>query len=137
MSIKSIRKNGKVLVEVMKGMHGLKEAGKLAHEDLKAFIKINGYEPTKCSPGLWKSGTSGTTFSPIVDDFGTKCTDIFQAQHLLDTLCLKYEVSNDWKGSLHAGITLDWKHIKRKVRPSVPKCVQKMLEKCRHELKKL
>ena len=38
----ALEKNGKVLVEVRKGVCGLKKADKLAHEVLKAFLKPNG-----------------------------------------------------------------------------------------------
>ena len=70
----------------MKGIHGLKEAGKLAHYELKAFLKPHGYEPTKHTPVLWNVAPSGIIFTLIVDDFGTKHTNITQAQHLLDAL---------------------------------------------------
>ena len=83
-------------------MHGLKEEGKLAHEDLKVFLKSQGYEPAKHTPGLWKHKTLVLTFTLIVGDFGTKCSNIAQAQHLLDTLRLKHELSTDWTGALHA-----------------------------------
>ena len=59
----------------MKGTHGLKETGKLAHDELKTFLKPHCYEPTKYIPGPWKHKPSGLTFTLIVDDFGTKCTD--------------------------------------------------------------
>ena len=45
--LNAIERNGKALAEVMKGMHGLKEAGKLAHDELKEFLKPHCCEPTK------------------------------------------------------------------------------------------
>ena len=88
-------------------MHGLKEAVKLAHDEIKAFLKPHGYESTKCTPGMWKHTPSGLTFTLIVDDFGIKCTDITQSQHLLDALQLKYEASTDWTERSYSGVTLD------------------------------
>ena len=116
-------------------MHGLKEAVKLAHDEIKAFLKPHGYESTKCTPGMWKHTPSGLTFTLIVNDLETKYTDINRAQHLLNTLQLKYEASTDWMGYLHAGVTLDWNYYKRTVKSLVPKHVQKMLEKHGHTLR--
>ena len=88
-------------------MHGLKEAEKLAHENLKTLLKPHGYEPTKCMPGLRQHETSELTFTLIIDNFGMKHTYVSRAQHLLENLRLKHKVSTDWTGSLCAGITID------------------------------
>ena len=66
--LRALEKNENALVEVRKGMRGLKEAGKLAHEDLKAFLKPHGHEPNKHTPGLWRHKNSGLPFTLIVDD---------------------------------------------------------------------
>ena len=50
-----IAKNGKVLTKIIKGMHGLKQAGKIACEDLKQHLQPYGYAPVTRAPGLWRA----------------------------------------------------------------------------------
>ena len=67
----------------------------------------HGYTPVDFTPGLWKHIDSDITFTLIVDNFGVKYTDPAQAQHLADTLKLKYDLSIEWSRSLYAGVQLD------------------------------
>ena len=76
-------------------MYGLKQAGKIAHDDLKKYLAPYEYHPVEFTPGLWKHKQSNLTFTLIVDDFGVKFTNVPQAKHLIDTLRRKYEVSID------------------------------------------
>ena len=39
--------NGKVLVEIWKGMYGLKQAGRIANDQLKQHLKAYGYVPCR------------------------------------------------------------------------------------------
>ena len=39
--------NGKVLVEIRKGMYGLKQAGRTANDQLKQHLKASGYVPCR------------------------------------------------------------------------------------------
>ena len=39
--------NGKVLVEIWKGMYGLKLASRIANDRLKHHLKVSGYMPYK------------------------------------------------------------------------------------------
>ena len=39
--------NGKVLVEIRKGMYGLKQAGRIANDRLKQHLKTYGYVPCR------------------------------------------------------------------------------------------
>lgn len=82
-NLQSIVKNRRVLAKTWKGMHGLKQAGKIAHSGLKKHLQPHGYDPTPCTPGLWKHNKSRLTFTLIVDDFGIKCTSIEQVEHLI------------------------------------------------------
>ena len=46
--------NGKLYIKINKGMYGLPQAGKLAHDQLKAHLAKYGYHPCRLTPGLWK-----------------------------------------------------------------------------------
>ena len=90
-----IFKNGKVLAEIRKGMHGLKQSGKIANEDLKKYLKPYGHVPTKHATGLWCHTSKNLTLTLIVADFGINNTDIEQAKHLIHALRQKYEIIVD------------------------------------------
>jgi hypothetical protein len=124
-----------VYFEVQKGMYGLPQAGIIAHEQLKQHLKPHGYEPCKCTPGLWRHRARDIRFCLVVDDFGVKYKTKADAQHLIDALQEKYETTIDWKGSLFCGITLDWnyKENERSVSLSMPGYISKCLNKFQHK----
>lgn len=95
-NLKSIAKNGKILFKITKGMHGLKQEGKLACDDLKNHLLPYGYAPAKRSQGLWMHKLTNLTKTLIVDDFGIKHTNMNQAHHLINALKNKYEVAVNW-----------------------------------------
>ena len=45
--------NGKVLVEIRKGMYGLKQAGRITNDRLKQHLRTYGYVPCRYTPGLF------------------------------------------------------------------------------------
>ena len=113
-------------------MHGLQQAGKIANDDLKQHLLPYGHAPTKHTPGLWRHTTSDLTFTLIVDDFGTKYTNIAQAKDLLHALQQKYNVTVDWTGALHASVSLEWEYLKRTVKLSITGYIKKVLIKHTH-----
>ena len=46
--------NGKIYIKINKGMYGLPQAGKLAHDQLKAHLAQYSYYPCPLTPGLWQ-----------------------------------------------------------------------------------
>jgi hypothetical protein len=50
-------KDGKVYIEIQKGMYGLPQAGIIANELLQRNLAKNGYLPTTHTRGLWTHGT--------------------------------------------------------------------------------
>ncbi|KAI2502091.1 Reverse transcriptase (RNA-dependent DNA polymerase) [Fragilaria crotonensis] len=105
--------NGYVCVEIRRGMYGLPQAGRLANDQLIAFLKPHGYAPCPLTPGLWKHTTRDIVFSLVVDAFGIRYTDRADADHLIATLKASYEVSLDWTGTRYCGLTLAWDYSKR------------------------
>ena len=75
--------NGKVLVEIRKGMYGLKQASQIANDRLKQHIKASGYVPYKYIPGIFTHISCKISFALCVDNFGVKYTSKADAQHLL------------------------------------------------------
>ena len=99
--------DGKLYVEISKGMYGLPQAGIIAQELLEARLGKHGYKQSRFTPGLWTHKWRPIAFSLIVDDFGVKYIGEEHAQHLIDALG-DYEIEIDWKGSKYAGIDLDF-----------------------------
>ena len=78
--------NGKVLVEIRKGMYGLKQASRTAKDRLKQHLQASGYVPCKYTPGLFTHTSHKISSTLSVDDFGVKYKHKADAQHLLNCL---------------------------------------------------
>ena len=128
-NLSSLVHNGFVNIRINKGMYGLPQAGKIAHDELVRHLAPFGYHPTNHTPDLWTHATRPLTFVLTVDDFGIKYTDINDANYLLASLRRKYDVTTDWYGSLYYGITLKWDFIKKTVQLSIPGYITNVLQK--------
>ena len=126
--------NNRVYLRIKKGMYGLPQAGKLAHDKLKKVLEPHGYYPCRLTPGLWKHKTNSITFTLVVDDFGVKYSSQKDIDHLLNVLQAEYELHLDWKGSFMLGMKLDWcyKTNKRHVDISMPDYINAALTKFQH-----
>ena len=113
-------------IGICRGMYGLKQAGKIAHEQLKTFLEPHGYRPTQNTPGLLTHKTRKLSFTLIVDDLGVKYENKEDAEHLMQMLKDNYAgITEDWKGTIYAGIHLHWDYKRRKVHLSMPGYIKK------------
>jgi hypothetical protein len=87
--------NGYIYVEIRRGMYGLPQAGRIANDQLVAFLQPHGYAPCPLTHGLCRHHTRNIVFSLVVDDFGVRYTNRADADHLIATLRTAYEVSLD------------------------------------------
>ena len=94
-NLQKIAHNGWVYIEVRNGMSGLKQAGKIANDQLKQRLAQYGYFPAPRIPALWLHKTNSVSFTLCVDDFGIKYTDKMHADHLVNALKSLYEISVD------------------------------------------
>ena len=69
-SLHTLSSDGWVYLEIRKGMRGLKQAGHIANDRLKAHLANFGFAPMPRTPALWKHATNPIIFSLVVDDFG-------------------------------------------------------------------
>ena len=125
-------KDGYVYVEIRKGMYGLKEAGKLAHQQLVQHLDKYGYHPMEHIPGLWVHRTRPTTFTLCVDDFGIKTYSDEDTMHLVKALKDKYEITIDNKGEKYLGLTIGWDYPNGTVDISMPGYIKHALERFNH-----
>ena len=121
--------NGHVHFKIVKGMYGLKQAAILAYQQLKEHLEPYGYYPIPNTVGMWKHKTRPIQFCLCVDDFGVKYTNKQDADHLLETLKLKYKMTCDWSGSAYCGLTLNWDYTNRHVDISMPGYIKKTFTK--------
>jgi Reverse transcriptase (RNA-dependent DNA polymerase) len=124
--------NRHVYVEVRKGMYGLKQASKLANNQLTAFLEPHGYRPVANTPGLWKHDTRPVMFTLVVDDFGVQYVDKDDFDHLTSALQQKYTISIDMTGEKYCGLTLQWDYNKRTCDVSIPGYIEHALQHFEH-----
>jgi hypothetical protein len=106
--INELAQDGKVYIEIQKGMYGLPQAGILANELLQRNLAKDGYRPTTHTHGLWTHDTRPISFSLVVDDFGVKYVGREHAEHLMTCIKKNYNISSDWNATAYCGLTLDW-----------------------------
>ena len=96
-------------------MYGLPQAGRLAYIKPVKHLATDGYIPTGHTPGLFRHITRPTTFNLVVDGFGVKLVVQTHADHLINSLKKKYDVTIDRDGKIFCGIHLKWDYKKRTV----------------------
>ena len=131
-----LEKDGWVYMEVRKGMPGLKQAGRIAHDRLVKHMKQFGYAPCKHTPALWKHDTRPISFTLVVDDFGVKYINKQDLQHLIDTLRQQYTITVDRTGNNYLGLTLEWNYEQGYVDISIPDYILHALHEFQHILSK-
>jgi hypothetical protein len=110
-----LSQDGKVYIEIQKGMYGLPQAGILANELLQRNLAKDGYRPTQHTHGLWTQDNCPISFSLVVDDHGVKYVGCEHAEHLMACIKKKYNISSDWNGCAYCGLTLEWDYTNRTV----------------------
>jgi hypothetical protein len=106
--LNKLAQEGKVYIEIQKGMYGLPQAGILANELLQRNLAKDGYRPTTHTHGLWTHDTRPISFLLVVDDFGAKYIGREHAERLMACIKKNYNISSDWNGTAYRGLTLDW-----------------------------
>ena len=84
--LRKIAVNGWVYMEIRKGMTGLKQAGKIAHDRLKTHLEKYGYRPCCHTPVLWTHTTRPIYFTLVVNDFRLNYVGGRHLDHLINTL---------------------------------------------------
>ena len=97
--------DGVVIFEVVKSLYGLPHAGKISQDELIRHLATHGYHQTT-TPCLFRHDTNGIAFTLVVDDFGIKFRERAAAQHLIDTLLLRYQITIKFDATKYLGLTL-------------------------------
>jgi Reverse transcriptase (RNA-dependent DNA polymerase) len=131
-NLEALEHNGFIYTEIMKGMYGLPQAGRLANNELIAHLQQHGYHQSKFTPGLFHHDTRPIAFCLVVDDFGIRYVGKENAEHLIDTLKAKYSITIDWAGTKFVGLNLDWDYRNRTVDISMPTYIPNALARFQH-----
>jgi hypothetical protein len=70
--LNTLAQDGKVYIEIQRGMYGLPQAGILDNKLLQRNLAKDGYRPTTHTHGLWTHDTRPISLSLVLDDFGVK-----------------------------------------------------------------
>ena len=87
------------------------------------------YTSVEIMQGLCTHKDRDIHFTLVIDDSGINYTDEKDEDHLIMLIKSKYEVTQDWSGSLYCGIILKWYYRARLFRISITSCVTNTLYK--------
>ena len=124
--------NGYICVEVQKAMYRFPQAGWLAYNQLESQFTQHGFLQSKITSWLWLHKTCPIQFCLVIDDFGVKYTNQSDVKHLQTILNKYYDMSMDWSGQKHVGLTLDWDDNKKQVHLSIPGYIKVTLTRFQH-----
>jgi len=125
-------KDDYALLEVVKAVYGLPQAGLIAHNDLVQHLGTFGYHPAPHTSCLFLHVSRPLMFTLVVDDFLFKATGPDRREHIdhfLDALKAKYDITTDLSTRLrYIGMTIDYDQAARTITTSVPNYVANALD---------
>ena len=124
--------DGYVYCKIKRGMYGLKQAARLAFDQLVKKLQPFGYYPDPNHPTIWHHKTRKTKFCLCVDDFAVKVFSKSDADHLINALKTNYDITTDWKGQNYCGLNLSWNYDEGYVDIAMNEYVRKALTKLQH-----
>ena len=119
--------------KIKRAWYGLKQSGKIAHDNLVAHLQRHGYERAPRTKGLFRHKTQDITFTFVVDNFGIKYTKQADVDHLVTAVREKYPFKVDWEAKQYIGIHLKWNYEKRELRTSMDGYVKQALKEFKHK----
>ena len=121
-----------VYAKIVRAWYGLKESGKIAHDDLVAHLAKHGYHKAKHTEGLFLHKDRPISFTLVVDDFGIKYKNKEDVEHLKKCLEEVYSMSIDWDGKRYVGIDLQWDYENGDLYCSMPGYITSALQEFKH-----
>jgi hypothetical protein len=119
--------NESILMQILTGMYGLAQAGRIAQETLITKLQEAGYLMDNNVKCLFIHETRSTMFTLTVDDFGIKYNNDEDLQHLIEALEKVYKVKVNLKGDKYLGMNIEWDYEKRTAEISIKGYIEKLL----------
>ena len=127
--------NDYVYAWVKKVWYGLKEADKIAHDDLVVHLKQHVYYETT-TPGYFRHESRPICFTLVVDDFGIKYVNEDYVQRLRQAIEAKYPVKFKMQPNQYIGINLKWNYTTRESICSMDNYIKGALQEIKHVFSK-
>jgi hypothetical protein len=122
--------DGYLLMEITKGIYGLKQAGKLAQDRLVLHLAGHGYIQCPNTPCMFKHISNSVAFTLVVDDFLIKYTDVTHSEHLIKSLSELYTVTTQMGNTQkYIGITMLYNRKEHYIHWCMPGYVEKALRR--------
>ena len=106
---------------------GLKQAGKIAHDDLVKRLKAHGHEKVTTTEGHFRHETQDIDFALVVDDFPIQCKQGSDLDHLRAAMEEHCTFKADTDAEQCAGIHLKWDHMRQTVCSSMDGHIEQAL----------
>eukprot|EP00804_Cyclotella_cryptica_P029094 CCRYP_005281-RA/>CCRYP_005281-RA protein AED:0.19 eAED:0.20 QI:0/0/0/0.71/0.16/0/7/0/1210 len=119
--------NDWVYFEIRNGIYSLPQSGILAQKLLEEPLAKRA--TTNANAHQWRP----IMFTLIVDNSGVEYVGEHHAHHLRDTIKEFYDLTENWKGDLYAGINLAWNYSNRTCRLSMEDYIDTVLTKYNHQ----
>lgn len=119
--------NDHILLEIITGMYGLSQAGRIAQEQLILKLAESGYSMVDNVKCLFIHETKPTMFTLTVDDFGVKYNSEEDLQHLIKSLEKIYKIKINLKGDKYLGMNLTWNYEERTVQIALNGYINKLM----------
>ena len=126
-------RDNRCMVRCDKGIYGLPQAGRLAHDLAITVLAKHGYTQCPNTPCLFRHTTRNIYFTLVVDDFLIKYTDKADVDHLCAALSDKWDFAVDWSASTYLGMRIDYNRDAPYVALSMPGYVEAALRRFRIE----
>ena len=125
-------KDGYVYARVNKAWYGLKQAGRIAHDDLVARLAEAGYHKASLVEGYFRHEHRPIDFTLVVDDFLIKYERSEDLEHLQAAVGKYYKFKVDTDAKQYVGIHLKWDYDRRTVRLSMDGYIEQALLELEH-----
>ena len=123
---------GYVYARVNKAWYGLKQAGKIAHDDLVARLATAGYHKNLIE-GYFKHESRDIDFTLVVDDFLVRYEKKEDLDHLVQTVRKDYKFKVDEDAKQYVGINLKWDYKRQTVCLSMDGYIEQALREFEHD----
>ncbi len=117
------------IVGLKKEMHGLKQAARLAYDDLKVHLSKYGYRPDPIATNIWSHNTKSTKFCLCVDDF---VVQYFSDMTMLSISSRLYRQSTKLlliRKEKNCGLQFEWNYVHGYIDISMSNYFRKILQK--------
>jgi hypothetical protein len=118
--------------KINKAWYGLKQAGKIAHDDIVNRLAAAGYVKSTLIEGYFSHKTRPISFTLVVDDFLIKYHRDEDLAHLMASLRKNYTIKCDTTADQYIGINLKWDYTERTCTLSMDGYVEQALRELEH-----